>query len=220
MEKKNITELKISQNFPDLLSNDELNSKNIFTNSKLENKFGNQYLKNKTKRCSEYQEDNIISNKFILKNQLEFYFSDENLVHDKFLQKFFLRNDNKGVPISIIENFNKVRKILSDVKDLSKRINIIKDVVESSNKLKIDYKKNKINRIVDFVLNDIDYNKIDERTIYVENLPNNINHDILISIFSRCGKVAHVSIPKFFEDKKSKGFGFIIFEVIYYLYQS
>ncbi len=109
-----------------------------------------------------------------------------------------------------------MKEILLNVQDLSKRINYIKDAIDSSSILKLNKKNNKIKRKQDFNLDKVDNNEIDERCIYVENLPININHDLLISIFSRCGKVVHVSIPKFSDNKKPKGFGFVIFEVIIY----
>lgn len=217
MEKTVKSELKMPKNSSETLFKDGLNittSKDNFNNSKPEKKIENKFLKNKIKR-SEEGEEKEISKKHLLRKQLEFYFSDENLLHDKFLQKFLLREKDKGVPITVIENFNKVKEILSDFKDLSKRINIIKDAIEASTFLKLNKKKNKIKRQIDFSLDNIDQEDIDERSIYVENLPNNINHELLTAIFSRCGKVLHVSIPKFSDNKKPKGFGFIIFEVKY-----
>ncbi len=210
------SELKIPKNSSRLLSNENVNKvisidiSNV--SSKPEKKFENQFLKNKIRRAKEDDEKEN-SKKLMLRNQIEFYFSDENLLHDKFLQKFLIRDKDKGVPLTILDNFNKVKQILSDVKDLPKRINYIRNAIESSNILRLNKKKNKIKRQNDFKLDQIDYNEIDERSVYVENLPNNINHDLINVIFSRCGKVVHVSIPKFSDNKKPKGFGFVIYEV-------
>ncbi len=196
--------------FLQLLNND-LDMK--YKNSKPNRNIENQFLKNKTKREAESKEKEI-SKRNQLRKQLEFYFSDENLLNDKFLLRFLNKDTDKGVPITIIENFNKIKEIMNDVSDLQKRLVFIRDVVEASNLIKLNKKKNKIKRIKDFNKDDIDLDKIDERSIYVENLPNNINHNILGTIFARCGKVLHISIPKFIDNKKPKGFGFVIFEVI------
>jgi len=217
MENKIKSEIKITKTSSQTLSNDNIDlkiSKSISNNTKPEKTIENQFLKRKKKRLEEDEKEN--SKKIMLKNQLEFYFSDENLLYDRFLQNFLIRDSYKGVPITIIENFNKVKEILHDIKDLSKRINYIKDAIDSSSILKLNKKKNKIKRQHDFNLDKVDKNEIDERSVYVENLPININHDLLICIFSRCGKVVHVSIPKFSDNKKPKGFGFVIFEVIIY----
>jgi len=200
----------IEESFNDFLDKSQTND--IKVNEKSEKTIENQFLNNKIKR-EEDKKDKKASKRNLLKKQLEFYFSDENLLHDKFLQKFLNKETDKGVPITIIENFNKVKEILNDVKELNARIHFIKEAVESSSILILNKKKNKIKRKIDFSLDNIDTDDIDERSIYVENLPNNINHSLLTTIFSRSGKVAHVSIPKFTYNQKPKGFGFIIFEV-------
>ena len=48
---------------------------------------------------------------------------------------------------------------------------------------------------------------IEECTLYIENLPRNINHDIMYSLFSDW-KVKYISIPRF-ANKESKGFAFV-----------
>lgn len=54
----------------------------------------------------------------------------------------------------------------------------------------------------------------DDRTIiYVENFPNNLDHEGLTKVFEKAGKVLHVSIPKYGETKAVKGFAFIEFQV-------
>lgn len=174
----------------------------------------NIFLKNKTKR-NEKSNTKEISKRNTLRKQLEFYLSDENLINDKFLQRFFEHEDDRGVPITIIEGFNKIKEILSDVKEPKQRIEFIRDAVEVSSVISLNKKKSKIVRINDFDPKKIDRTEMDNRTIYIENLPNNVTHSIIANIFGRCGKVIHVSIPKFSFNKKPKGFAFVIFEVIY-----
>lgn len=176
----------------------------------------NNFLKNKTKRTEENTNEENKSQRITLKKQLEFYFQDENLLNDKFLQKFLLRDADKGVPITIIENFNKIKEILKDIKEYNKKIDYIKSAVEASTFIKLNKKQNKIKRIQEFSLEKLNTDEIDERTLYVENLPVNISHNLLTKIFSHCGKVIHVSIPKFSDTKQPKGFGFVIFKVKYF----
>merc|ERR1712168_1625133 len=52
---------------------------------------------------------------------------------------------------------------------------------------------------------------VDERTVYVENIPSTSNHDTLKEIFSRFGKVEYVSLPKFKTTGDIKGFAFVEF---------
>lgn len=215
MEKENFSKVNNPEN-----SNDTDNEKSEikFNGKKIEIKREeNIFLKNKQKR--EDNNSNKTESKINqLRKQIEFYFSDENIINDKFLKKFFNKKENEdpGVPITIIENFNKIKSLLSDIKDISKRLDFIKSAINSSNFIKLNSKKNKILRI-DSSIEKIDRDDIDERTVYVENLPSIIDHNLLKTIFSRCGEVMNVSIPKF-EDKKPKGFGFVTFKVIFYFF--
>lgn len=53
--------------------------------------------------------------------------------------------------------------------------------------------------------------EIDNRMIYVENLPEDSTHEAIAEIFANAGKILHVSLPKFSESKQIKGFGFLEF---------
>lgn len=50
---------------------------------------------------------------------------------------------------------------------------------------------------------------MDESMIYVERVPSNVNHENLCNIFKRAGKVRHISLPKYKNSGKHKGFAFI-----------
>lgn len=68
--------------------------------------------------------------KNFLKRQMEYYFSDINLVSDVYLR---LRMDNLGfVPLNIFLNFPRIMPLTRD-------INILADAVEESNKLELSY---------------------------------------------------------------------------------
>ena len=210
MEKENSKQIK--ENQEKIKNGEKLKSEININGKQIEIKREeNIFLQNKKKREEEKTEKSESKIKQ-LKKQIEFYFSDENIINDKFLKKFFNREEDPGVPITIIENFNKVKSLLSDVNDLNKRLEFIKSAIGTSNLIKLNIKRNKILRINPLSINKINRDDIDERTIYVENLPTIINHNLLKTIFSRCGEVLNVSIPKF-EDKKTKGFGFVTFKV-------
>ncbi len=59
------------------------------------------------------ENDKSKTEKFLdeIKNQLEFYFSDENLLNDKFMQERL--KIHKGVSINEIFKFNKIKKLLT-----------------------------------------------------------------------------------------------------------
>lgn len=146
--------------------------------------------------------------KLKLLKQLEFYFSDVNLLNDKFLRKLIKRDEDSGVDISILLNFNKIKEILQEAETDENKLKYIKKAIDFSKILKLV--GNKVVRV-----NKFDTKKpmedFENMSIYVQNLPKNITHEKLSKIFSRCGKVMHVSIPKF-SDKKPKGFAFVIYK--------
>jgi RNA recognition motif-containing protein len=151
--------------------------------------------------------DRESSNKKLL-TQLEFYFSDENLINDKFMKRLITDDNEKGIEIQTILKFNKIKNLIgSDEKAMKK----IKKVIPLSNKIKLNANKTKILRINKFDPNTNLIKNVDDRTIYVENIPNNVTHETLKTLFSREGRVVNVSIPKN-KDKTGKGFAFITYE--------
>ena len=138
-----------------------------------------------------------------LQSLLEFYLSDDNLINDKFLSK--LLKSNPGIDINLFLTFNKVKKILCDISDMNERKGLIVKSCENSKKI---YAKNeRVYRYKKFDPNDVDTTMIEECTLYIENLPRNVNHDIMYSLFSDW-KVKYISIPRF-ANKESKGFAFV-----------
>ncbi|XP_030636468.1 la-related protein 7 [Chanos chanos] len=53
---------------------------------------------------------------------------------------------------------------------------------------------------------------VDERTIYVELLPKDVTHSWIERVFSKCGNVVYVSIPRYKSSGQPKGFAFVEFE--------
>ena len=149
--------------------------------------------------------------KLKLQKQIEFYFSDANLLNDKFLRNLINKDNEKGVELSIIENFNNIKKLLSGIDTEEKKKKYLRSAIHFSKLIKFsNINPSKIVRISNFDLNKSEKSN-DEKTVYVENLPADITHEQLVKIFSRVGNVLHSSIPKFSDNKLAKGFAFLIF---------
>ncbi|XP_055385485.1 GATA zinc finger domain-containing protein 4-like [Condylostylus longicornis] len=143
-----------------------------------------------------------------VREQMEFYFSDANLTKDRFLMQII--REDPYVPLEIFLNFNKIKKLIKTTGELIKALS-------SSNKLELNDDKTRVTRIKPLI--DVDENRdgIDARTIYVESLPANADHEWVKKIFehaSNDGKVTYVSLPKYKHSKKLKEFGFVEFETI------
>ncbi|KAF5290271.1 hypothetical protein FQR65_LT11604 [Abscondita terminalis] len=131
--------------------------------------------------------------------QMEFYFSDSNLSKERFLGQL-IQND-PYVEVSIFLNFNKIRKLTSNIDDVTKAISK-SDLIELSDD------KTRVRRKVPIKVKE----NVDECTIYVERLKSDATHEWLTSIFSDFGKVVYVSIPKYPHSNIIKGFAFVEFE--------
>ena len=152
---------------------------------------------------------NLIDQKKEIQKQIEFYFSDINLINDKYMRTLISMN-SEGIEIKIFLKFNKIKTLLEDFENESEKSKFIKKALENSKKLKVV--SNKIIRIEKFSIKNINQKEIDDRMVYIENIPLDISHETLNQIFSNFGKVIHISIPKIAKLKKPKGFAFITFE--------
>ncbi|KAG0674160.1 hypothetical protein C6P42_002381, partial [Pichia californica] len=121
--------------------------------------------------------------------QVEFYFSESNLLNDKFL--FTTQNANDGwVPIQTISQFERMKKY-RPIEIIVKSLRNSKDLLEVSEngemvRRKIPLPKN---------YNEIQLN-INKRSIFVEKLPTNLNLDDLLTFFQLIAPVNQVRMKK------------------------
>jgi len=150
---------------------------------------------------SEMTGDVELSSKLL--HQIEYYFSVENLVKDKFLQKQMAK-DKSGegyVKLKLLCSFPKIQKLTRDIQ-------IIKNSLKQSNTLTLNQDGSKVKRKSPFDLGILVPNA---RTIQINNIPRGSDSISLTHIFGICGAVKRVEIPQ----KKTgemKGFAFVEFE--------
>lgn len=180
----------------------------------MEKKFLNEKRKN-----SDNSEINVFKKKIRypnrkreIKQKLEFYLSDENLIHDKYLLKI-LKRENNGVKLETFLEFNKIRLLLNEIKEIEEKKKLLIKACENSDKIYYSTKEKKIFRKKNFDINSINLDFLDECTIYIENLPPNTTHDILNDIFKKY-KIKYISLPKYKKSNQCKGFSFITFNSI------
>ncbi|KAG6445679.1 hypothetical protein O3G_MSEX004079 [Manduca sexta] len=129
--------------------------------------------------------------------QMEFYFSDANLNKDRFLGD--LVNIDPYVSLDIFLKFNKIRSMTQDVNDIIK-------AMKHSTFLELSEDKLKVKRKTPVLPYDVD-----ARTVYVESIPVTASREWLERVFSDYGKVVYISLPKFKNSQKIKGYGFVEF---------
>ncbi|XP_022091380.1 la-related protein 7-like [Acanthaster planci] len=136
-----------------------------------------------------------------IKQQVEFYFSDSNLRKDRFLKQEIDKSEDGYVNIATIANFNRMRNLTTDE-------SLIARALRDSDLLKVSEDKTKLRRKTP--VEEPKYN-IDDVTVFVENLPHNVDHDMLQKAFSPCGIIDYISLPRYKKTGDPKKFAFIEF---------
>ncbi|XP_070272929.1 la-related protein 7 isoform X2 [Myotis yumanensis] len=134
--------------------------------------------------------------------QVDFWFGDANLHKDRFLREQIEKSRDGYVDISLLVSFNKMKKLTTDKK-------LIARALKSSAVVELDLEGTRIRRKQPLGEKPPDE---DERTVYVELLPKNVNHSWIERVFGKCGNVVYVSIPHYKSTGDPKGFAFVEFE--------
>ena len=172
-------------------------------------------LNNKRERTKENEENTPKkkskrkNRKKLLKNKLEFFLSDINLYHDKYLKEIYLTNNSSITP-EIFLSFNSIKDLLKDIKNDSDKKNVIIKSIEISRKLIYDKSKNEIRRKYPYQENLINNKLVDKSTIFIQNLPDMINHNIIYELFKDY-KILYIQLLKG-KNKLYNGEGFITFK--------
>ncbi|XP_062963852.1 la-related protein 7 isoform X1 [Cynocephalus volans] len=134
--------------------------------------------------------------------QVDFWFGDANLHKDRFLREQIEKSRDGYVDISLLVSFNKMKKLTTDGK-------LIARALKSSTVVELDLEGTRIRRKKPLGERPKDE---DERTVYVELLPKNVNHSWIERVFGKCGNVVYISIPHYKSTGDPKGFAFVEFE--------
>eukprot|EP00117_Sycon_ciliatum_P008649 scpid80011/ scgid11258/ La-related protein 7; La ribonucleoprotein domain family member 7 len=141
-----------------------------------------------------------ILNKLV--SQLKFYFSDSNLWKDKFLRQKMAESTDGFIAIGLIGSFAKMQSITRDLNLVSHAAKMCSPLLEVSDNGRSVRRKEPLPPPP---------SDLDERTLYIEQLPDNVDHDMIRKCFALFGHVAHVSLPKFKTKSTLKGFAFVEF---------
>jgi RNA recognition motif-containing protein len=173
-------------------------------------------LNKKRHRSKDIQENHITKDKpkrknrkRLLKNKLEFFLSDINLYHDTYLKKIYQEN-NSSISLEEFLSFNSIKVLLKDIKEDRDKNNILVKAVEISNKLVYDKTTNSIRRKYPYQENLINHELFDKCTIFIQNFPTIINHDIIYELFKEY-KILYIQLLKG-KNKLYTGEAFITFK--------
>ncbi|XP_066537586.1 la-related protein 7 isoform X2 [Hoplias malabaricus] len=137
-----------------------------------------------------------------VKRQVEFWFDDVNLHKDKYLRNVITQSRDGYVDISLLTKFNRMKKLTTDIK-------LIARALKNSGIVEVNLEGTQIRRRNPLGDSPKD---VDSRTVYVELLPYNVTHVWIEKVFSKCGNVVYVSLPRYKVSWQPKGFAFVEFE--------
>lgn len=137
-----------------------------------------------------------------VKKQVEFWFGEVNLSKDRFLKKLMEESDRGYVDISVLASFNRMKQLTTDTK-------LIARALKNSSVVELNLEGTKVRR--QLPIGELP-NDVDSRTVYVELLPKDVTHSWIERVFTKCGNVVYVSIPRYKSSGDSKGFAFVEFE--------
>ncbi|KAK6323157.1 hypothetical protein J4Q44_G00054960 [Coregonus suidteri] len=137
-----------------------------------------------------------------VKKQVDFWFGDVNLHKDRFLRQLIEESRDGYVDISVLTSFNRMKNLTTDCK-------LIARALKNSSVVEVSIEGTKVRRQRPI---GEDPKDVDNRTVYVELLPKKVTHDWLERVFTKCGNVVYVSVPRYKTTGHSKGFAFIEFE--------
>ncbi|XP_064608706.1 la-related protein 6-like [Liolophura sinensis] len=127
--------------------------------------------------------DDELKNKII--SQVEFYFSDANILKDAFLLKHVRRNKQGYVSIKLITSFKKVKSLTKDYR-------VVAYSLSASEKLEVNEEETKVRR--KDPLPEFD-ETTPSRSVVVVNIPiNPPTIEGIAEMFSKCGEVALIRI--------------------------
>uniref|UniRef100_A0A3Q3FYT7 La-related protein 7 n=1 Tax=Labrus bergylta TaxID=56723 RepID=A0A3Q3FYT7_9LABR len=137
-----------------------------------------------------------------VKKQVEFWFGDVNLHKDRFLRKLLDESEDGYLDISVLASFNRMKTLTTDTK-------LIARALKNSSVVEVNLEGNKVRR--QLPIGDVP-NNVDSRTVYVELLPRDVDHSWVEKVFTKCGNVVYISIPRYKSSGDPKGFAFVEFE--------
>ncbi|CDK25815.1 unnamed protein product [Kuraishia capsulata CBS 1993] len=127
--------------------------------------------------------------------QVEFYFSDSNLLSDNYLWKTSQANEG-WVPIANISQFNRMKRY-RPIELIAEALRGSKDLLEVSEDGELVRRKSALPPSP----RDVEL-KINERSVFVEKLPKDATLEVLEEFFSKYGKVNQIRMKR----SKQKGF--------------
>lgn len=153
---------------------------NTEMSSGIADSFSSDMASQKEEKCEGSESDNELSQKII--TQVEYYFSDDNLVKDTFLMQRINRDKRGCVDLKLIASFKKMKKLTQD-------INVIATALHNSKKLEVNKAGTMVRRVAPLPVTKEEAAAL--KTVVAVNFNETGN---LSEQFGSCGTVSRVRI--------------------------
>lgn len=157
-------------------------------------------------KADQQPNDNNENVKQQIVKQLNYYFSDANIVRDKFLAEQF-KLDEGWVKITILLTFKRLQAICNNPETIVKAI---EDV--NSDLIELDESKQKIRRIGKIPNRDDLLKEFEKRTVHVSGFPMDYTFDMLEKYMNQYGSIQSLQMRTHFKTRAFKGCVHVIFE--------
>jgi len=141
----------------------------------------------------------------LIRQQVEFYFSEENLPKDVFLLKQIEKDKTKEgfVSLKVIAGFPKMKRLTHD-------LGAIREAVEQSELVVLSVDGLSLKRKIPLILPE---DTTEKRTLYVTRLPKDCDRESLMLVFSEFGTVVRLDLPMDKKTGEHKGMAFVEYRV-------
>lgn len=143
-----------------------------------------------------------------IKQQLDYYFSDVNIIKDKFLLEE-IKKDDGWVKLSVLLTFQRLQQLTKDESRIVEALQQCK-----SNSIELDETKRQVRR--KNKLPDIEaYKKeLDLRTVHVSDFPTDYSFENLRTFCSQFGEVESVAMRRHFKTRLFKGCIHVVYKQV------
>lgn len=138
--------------------------------------------------------------------QLNYYFSDVNLIRDKFMREQLEKNDN-CVKLSVLSTFSRLAQL---TKDEDRMIQALKGF--DSEYMELDEEKKQIRRKKPLPDREEYKKQLDLRTVHISGFPDSTLFESLHKFCSQFGEVESLAMRRHFKSKLFKGCIHVVFK--------
>lgn len=145
--------------------------------------------------------------------QIEYYFSDENLIRGKYLNQLIKKSGDGWIHLNVLVSFKRLARLTTDVKLIGKLL-----CQSNSKVIELSKDKQRVRRIYNKQPPKKNHENVSEmisRSAYIEGFSKDLDIDFLVNFFSQS---TNLIIRKYYDKTsgtyKSKGSAFITFATI------